>query len=208
MLFIRRFPRLLLAGLLLFPAAAFSASAGGQHASPHEGVPEKFPKHPAVGEMAPDFALRDPEGISRALGEYLGRGYLILVFGSATSSNFRKSAPEMNRLARDWERLEVKVLLVYTREAHPAKLRKKVPRNYPERAALAQQTRKDLKIAFPMLVDEWDDLVHKAYGAMPDAAFLLDPRGTIVARQALARASALEKELRRLLKLPEPPAKS
>ena len=177
------------------------------HAHGHDGVPEKFPEHPAVGEPAPDFTLRDTEGVSLALGEYLGRGYVVLAFGSASSSNFKRSAADLDRLAREWERMEVRVLVVYTREAHPAALRAPAPKNYPDRVVLARSTRKDLKVGLRFLVDGWDDGVHKSYGAMPDGAFLLDPKGTIVARQVQARPAALDHELRRLLKVPDPPAK-
>jgi AhpC/TSA family protein len=171
----------------------------------HAGVPGRFPEHPAVGDLAPDFSLRDLAGRWTGLGEFLGRGYVVLFFGSASSTLFRKGAPEMDRLARDWERLEVKVILVYTREAHPATLLKRAPKNYRERAALARQAREELKLGVPVLVDEWDDAVHKAYGEMPDAAFLLDSRGTILFRQAQAGPASLEKELMRLLKMQEPP---
>jgi peroxiredoxin len=166
-------------------------------------VPEKFPEHPAVGEEAPDFSLRDLEGRWTALGEFLGRGYVVLFFGSVSSSSFRKSVPEMEQLAKAWSRLEVKVVLVYTREAHPAALKKKAPRNYRERVALARQAREELKIEIPVLVDEWDDAVHRAYGAMPEAAFLMNSRGLIVLRQAQAGPVSLEKELMRRLKLQE-----
>jgi peroxiredoxin len=186
-------------------AARDEPGAPDSHGHDHAGVPEKFPEHPAVGEQAPDFSLRDPEGRWTALGEFLGRGYAVLFFGSLSSSSFRRSAPEMEKLAKAWSRLEVKVVLVYTREAHPASLKTKAPRNYPERVALARQARKDLNLDIPVLVDEWDDGVHKAYGAMPEAAFLLSPRGIIVLRQAQAGPASLEKELMRLLKLQEPP---
>jgi len=206
-----RFPAIFLVlGLLAAGPVAPAAFSGRPEGPPerqslgHEGVPEKFPERPVVGEEAPDFRLRDVEGRWRDLGEFLGRGYLVLFFGSASSANFRRSAPEMGRLATEWERLEVKVILVYTREAHPATLRE-APRNFGERAALARQVRKDLGLGIPVLVDEWDDAVHRSYGAMPDAAFLLDPRGKILMRQARAGAASLEKELRRLLEVPEPP---
>jgi len=171
----------------------------------HDGVPERFPEHPAAGDVAPDFSLKDTEGKPLALGEYLGRGYVILAFGSASSSNFRKSAPDLDRLAREWERMEVKVLVIYTREAHPAVLRSSAPKTYRDRALLARQTRKDLKVNLRFLVDQWDDGVHKSYGAMPDGAFLLDSKGVIIARQVQARAASLDHELRRLLKVPDPP---
>ncbi|PYQ12141.1 MAG: hypothetical protein DMH00_06645 [Acidobacteria bacterium] len=188
--------RLLSTLCILVLLAAGSPRAAGEntshfHAAP--GVPEKFPEHPAVGETAPDFALQDTDGKPLALGEYLGRGYLVLAFGSASSANFRKS-----------ERMEVKVLLIYTREAHPATLREKAPKSYRDRTQLARQIRKDLKINLKILVDGWDDEVHRSYGAMPDAAFLLDPKGVILVRQLQARAPALEHQLRLLLSVPEP----
>jgi len=206
-----RFPAILLiSGLLAAGSAALPAFSGRppgsseQQSLGHEGVPEKFSGRPAVGEEAPDFRLRDVEGRWRDLGEFLGRGYLVLFFGSASSANFRRSAPEMDRLASKWERLEVQVVLVYTREAHPATLRE-APLNFGERAALARQARKDLGLGIPVLVDEWDDVVHRSYGAMPDAAFLLDSRGKILVRQARTGAASLEKELRRLLEVPDGP---
>jgi len=181
-------------------------SAGeGSRPHNHDGVPEKFPEHPTAGDTAPEFSLKDTEGRALDLGEYLGRGYVIVVFGSASSSNFKKNAPDLDRLAREWERMEVRVLVVYTREAHPAALRSPAPKNYKDREALARQTRKDLKVNLRFLVDQWDDGVHKSYGAMPDGAFLLDSKGVIVARQVQAKATTLDRELRRLLKVPDPP---
>ena len=197
---------LLAAGTVILRASPGAGPGPPGHASHgHEGVPEKFPEHPAVGEPAPDFSLRDLDGRWTALGESLGRGYVVVFFGSLSSTALRKIAPEMNRLAKDWERLEVKVILVYTREAHPAALGEKAPRDYRERAALARQARVELELGLPILVDEWDDAVHEAYGAMPDAAFLLDSRGTILVRQARAGAPSLEKALRKLLKVSGPP---
>ena len=200
------FPVILALALAAPAGAGRPPASGGQHSHSHEGVPENLPEHPAVGETAPEFTLKDLNGRPLSLGEFLGRGYVIVLFGSASSSDFRKRAPEVDRLASRWERLEVKVLVVYTREAHPAALRKKAPRNFRERLALARQTRKDLKLGVPFVVDEWDDPVLGAYGRMPAAAFLLDSRGTIAVRQVRANPSVLEKALCRLLKLPEPPA--
>ncbi len=197
----------LVSGLLAAAPAILAASpAGSSRPVPpeHTGVPEKFPDHPAIGEEAPDFSLRDVEGIRRDLGEFLGRGYLVLFFGSASSANFRRNAPEMERLAGEWARLEVNVVLVYTREAHPATLQN-APRDFSERSALARRTRNDLGLGIPVLVDEWDDAVHRSYGSMPDGAFLIDPRGTILMRQARTGPASLERELRRLLGIPEPP---
>ena len=44
-----------------FGRTAF-ADAPVPHSRQHEGVAEKFPEHPAVGEDAPDFRLRDLSG--------------------------------------------------------------------------------------------------------------------------------------------------
>jgi peroxiredoxin len=196
-----------LLSLVVAPVAggAWPAAGDGAHDNHvHSGVPDTFPDHPAVGEAAPDFSLKDTAGKRLDLGEVLGRGYVVLAFGSASSSNFRKSAPDLDRLAKEWERLEVRVLIVYTREAHPATLRGKAPRSYRERELLAGQTRKELNLSLRILVDQWDNHVHRAYGAIPDAAFLLDPKGKILLRQIVARPATLEQELRRLLRIPEP----
>src|SRR5262245_50757225 len=195
----------LLASAFLLSVTLLASGVEDSKSHSHDGVPESFPEHPAAGDVAPDFSLKDTEGKPLALGEYLGRGYVILAFGSASSSNFRKSAPDLDRLAREWERMEVKVLVIYTREAHPAVLRSSAPKTYRDRALLARQTRKDLKVNLRFLVDQWDDGVHKSYGAMPDGAFLLDSKGVIIARQVQARAASLDHELRRLLKVPDPP---
>ena len=181
------------------------AEAPDPHRHHHEGVAEKFPEHPAVGEEAPDFRLRDLGGRWIGLGEYLGRGYLVLLFCSVSSPSFRKTALQMDRLAKNWERLEVKVVAVYTREAHPAALRKKAPRSYRERAALARHAWADLKLKIPVLIDEWEDPAHRAYGAMPGSAFLLDSHGKIVARHLQASAFSMEKALRRELRVTVPP---
>jgi hypothetical protein len=196
------FATLALYGLLLAGKGIVAEEPPHSHS---HGVAEKLPEHPAVGETSPDFALKDTEGKPVALGEYLGRGYLILAFGSASSSAFRKSVPELDRIAREWERMEVKVLVVYTREAHPAALRGKAPGSYADRVRLAREARKSLKTQLRFLVDGWDDQVHKAYGAMPDAAFLLDRKGMIAARQVKANPVGLDRELRRLLEVPDPP---
>ena len=193
----------LLAAVVGFTAPA-PLRAQDVHSHTRPGVVQTLPEHPAVGESAPDFRLNDPDGRSWALGEFLQRGYLVLEFGSATSIEFRKRAPAIERLAKDWERMEVKVLVVYTREAHPGKLRKKAPQNYGERAALARSTRKELRIGVPLLVDDWEDSACRAYGEMPNAAFLLDRQGILVARQAWTNVPVLEKELRRLLKVESP----
>ena len=196
----------LLACFWLIGAGSLEAQSGGSHVDPHvhTGVPESLPEHPAVGELAPDFSLKDTSGKRLDLGEVLGRGYVVVAFGSASSSNFRKSAPDLDRLAREWEKLEVRVVVVYTREAHPATLRGRAPKSYRERELLAGQTKKDLKLGLRILVDQWDDAVHRSYGAIPDAAFLLDPHGRILLRQVVSRPAGIEQELRRLLKIPEP----
>ena len=211
-----RAPALLLALLALLPAPAPAAPApseatSGQAKDPHshEGVPERFPRHPAVGEPAPDFVLRDLEGRPWALGEFLGRGHLILLFGSASGGRFRRALPDLDRLAREWERLEVRAVVVYTREAHPAALRGRAPADYPQRVSLAREVLEESKVGLRFLVDEWKDPAHRAYGSVPDSAFLLDPQGTILLRQIGVDPAALERKLRKRLKIPagESPAR-
>lgn len=200
---IRPFTRCLILLLLTADSGMALPPAFAEDDHAHRGVPERFRNHPAVGETAPGFTLCDPGGGSWSLGEFLGRGHLILLFGSVSSDGFKKCAAEFDRLAEEWKRLEVRGLVIYTREAHPARLRKEAPKDYPDRVKLAGKTRRDLGIALPFLVDEWDDAAHKAYGGMPDSAFLLDLKGIIAARQVRCDAKGLDRVLRRRLGIPK-----
>ena len=54
------------------------------------------------------------------------------------------------------------------------------PLTYDERLALARTCASDMELGFPMVVDELDDAVNKAYAAWPERLYLIDLDGTVV----------------------------
>ncbi|MCI0639611.1 MAG: hypothetical protein L0Y72_02500 [Gemmataceae bacterium] len=79
---------------------------------------------------------------------------------------------------------------VYLREAHPADgwaaaFNKDVcaditqPRNYEERAQVAERCCAHLKITMPLVVDAMDDRVGHAYSGMPDRLYIIDAAGRV-----------------------------
>jgi len=80
--------------------------------------------------------------------------------------------------------------MVYIREAHPEdgwQMRENIrdgvvfnsPKDQAERAALASQCARDLKLSFPFLMDDMRDSVGKAYAAWPDRIAVVDIDGRI-----------------------------
>jgi hypothetical protein len=82
-------------------------------------------------------------------------------------------------------------LAVYVREAHPGdgawphefKNESGGPINQPkqlgERESVASECSKTLHISMPLLVDEVDDRVGRAYSGMPDRLYVIDRQGQI-----------------------------
>lgn len=84
----------------------------------------------------------------------------------------------------------VEFLAVYVREAHPtdgwrmpsndrAGIAFAQPRERTERVEAAQKCCGSLEITAPLLVDEMDDRVGKAYSGMPDRLYLIDREGKV-----------------------------
>ena len=91
-----------------------------------------------------------------------------------------------------WERWQDRVtfVVVYIREAHPEEgwvvtpnrdddIRINDPTTTDDRVEVAAACAINLKIRMPVLVDEIDDAIASAYGALPDRLYLVDQDGRI-----------------------------
>ena len=91
-----------------------------------------------------------------------------------------------------WERYREKVdfLVVYIREAHPEEgwvvtmnrdedIRIDDPTTTEERNEVAATCAIQLKIRMPVVVDEIDDAIARAYGALPDRLYLVGAGGRV-----------------------------
>ncbi len=92
----------------------------------------------------------------------------------------------------------VQFLFIYVKEPHPGDV-------YPHHTSLEQKTRvaRELQqleeIRFPVLVDELDGQVHRAYGARPNPAFVVSRNGRLVYRAGHAEPGPLREYLEHLL---------
>jgi hypothetical protein len=91
-----------------------------------------------------------------------------------------------------WESWQEKVsfVVVYIREAHPEEgwvvtpnrnegILVNDPTSTDERVEVAAACAINLKIRIPVVVDEVDDEIALAYGALPDRLYLIDRDGTV-----------------------------
>src|SRR5262245_6169503 len=85
---------------------------------------------------------------------------------------------------------KVEFIAVYDREGHPVngwRMEKDTkfgieiaqPKTMKERLGVAEQCRGRLEINMPLLVDELDDRVGRAYSGMPDRLYLIDREGRV-----------------------------
>lgn len=98
----------------------------------------------------------------------------------------------------------MRFVVVYQREAHANQLMFKdvdQPVTAEERKALAEKACKELTISSTLVIDTMANAVRKAYGELPNSAYIIDRGGVIVHKEAWAKPDAwpdlLEKLVRR-----------
>lgn len=152
---------------------------------------------PAVGEPAPNFRLTNLNGESIELSKLVGDKPIVLQLGSHTCPVYRYRRFGMRKLYSDYQD-KAHFLLVYTLEAHPVgAINPYVDREWVSsfnyltstlfekhldldaRQNMANFSANELDIAYPMLIDDMNDSVWKAYGRAPSAAFVIDKNGDI-----------------------------
>jgi hypothetical protein len=77
---------------------------------------------------------------------------------------------------------------VYTREAHPGE-QLTAHAGFEEKLAAAGRLRDEIGITRPILVDDVEGTVHRAYGLLPNMSWVLD-RGGVIAYKAMWTSAA------------------
>lgn len=119
----------------------------------------------------------------------------------------------MESLHEIWEtyRDGVGFAVVYVREAHPedgwvitANREQDIaymdPTIFEEREEIAEACAIRLKIRMPVVIDELDDAIADAYGALPDRLYLIDKGGTIAYQGGLGPQGFKPAELEAAIK--------
>lgn len=184
---------LVIALLLITLTACFPKKAG--HRLAHFKT-----EAPAVGENAPDFELKTPAGDIVSLTDLLGEKPIVLQLGSHTCPVYRYRRFSMSKLYRDYAD-KAHFLLIYTLEAHPVgAINPYVDKewvssfnyltntlvekheNAEQRQKMAAHSTSKLNVAYPVVVDNMNNEIWRAYGRAPSAAFVIDKQGRVVSR--------------------------
>jgi hypothetical protein len=153
---------------------------------------------PQAGERAPQFTARTLDGGEVALRDYEGKSNVVLTFGSATCPFTAASIGGMNRLSEDYGGREVKFLFVYVREAHPGE-RLPAHNSMEDKLYAAEVLRREENLVTPILVDGLRGGIHRKYGELPNATYIIDKSGRVAFRCLWTRPRVLKDALEELL---------
>jgi alkyl hydroperoxide reductase subunit AhpC len=153
---------------------------------------------PEPGEPAPDFEARTLEGKSVRLSDFRGRRNVVLTFGSLTCPMTAGSIAGMNELFSEYNGKNTQFLFVYVREAHPGE---RIPAHgsLEAKTGAAERLRDEEEIEMPILVDELRGPIHRKYGKLGSATFLIDKSGRVAFRALWTQPHVVEDALDELL---------
>lgn len=135
---------------------------------------------PRPGERLPEFDLPTTDGRRFRTADVLGHKPLLLIMGSLTCPMTASSNPMLKELhAHFGDRIQFAML--HVREAHPGE-RREQPRSFDEKMQHARDLKRRDDLPWPVIVDDPDGRVHRAFDEKPNAAYLTDETGTIVFR--------------------------
>ncbi|MGC2210246.1 MAG: deiodinase-like protein [Candidatus Korobacteraceae bacterium] len=159
---------------------------------------DRWFRAPEPGDEAPGFALKSLAGETVKLADFKGARNVVITFGSATCPQTAASIGGLRSLASEFSGSDVEFLFLYVREAHPGA---DLPphRSMEDKRRAAQLLREQEKIEFPILIDELGGEVHRKYGALPNASFLIDKDGRIAYRSLASHGPSLGAALEELL---------
>ncbi len=159
---------------------------------------DRWSRSPEPGDEAPTFELRSLSGDLVKLSDFKNSRNVVLTFGSATCPQTAASIGGLRALAREFPASEVEFLFIYVREAHPGA---ELPPHHSmeDKARAARLLRDQEHIEFPVLIDELGGEVHRKYGALANASFIVDTSGRIAYRSLASHSSSLGAALEELL---------
>ncbi len=158
----------------------------------------KFTGGPTPGERAPDFEARTLEGDEARLSDYRGEKNVVLTLGSATCPFTASSIRGLNDLYDDYSGEDVQFLFIYVREAHPGE---RLPHHesIQDKVRAAELFREEEDVEMPIVIDDLKGSIHKKYGKLPNASYLIDKSGRVAFRCLWTRPKVIREALDELL---------
>lgn len=162
----------------------------GYYTSAREG-------HARAGEAAPDAELVDLDGGTVRLSSLWSERPLVIEFGSITCPVFVHKIDAMDALAKSWGE-RVRFVVVYVREAHPGDQRP-AHETMVEKTTAARVLVMREGVARPILVDDLDGSVNRAYGPMPNGVAVIGTDGVIAYRADWCEPHEIDRAAGRLV---------
>ncbi len=153
---------------------------------------------PKPGEKAPDFEARTLDGDEVSLSEYRGEKNIVLTFGSATCPATAASIRGLNDLCEDYRGDDVEFLFCYVREAHPGE-RLDAHQSIEDKVHAAEVFRREEDVEMPIVIDDLKGSIHKQYGKLPNASYIIDRSGRVAFRCLWSQPDVIEEALDELL---------
>ncbi|MGD9857491.1 MAG: deiodinase-like protein [Planctomycetaceae bacterium] len=160
-------------------------------------------RKPAPGDLAPPFELRDLDGAIVSLADLLKTKPVVIETGSYTCPVFRGRHASIEQLAAEFAD-KVHLVVLYGREAHPDYGRFagiSQPSRTEDRIKLAADAARELTIGVPVLVDDVDNKVLEAYGALPNCGLIVGQDGRVFYKLSWIHPKLLRTPLEALLQL-------
>ena len=159
---------------------------------------DRWSRAPEPGDTAPSFELRSLSGNLVKLSDFKNSRNVVVTFGSATCPQTAASIGGLRSLSTEFPVSEVEFLFIYVREAHPGA---ELPPHHSleDKTRAAMLLRDQEEIEFPVLIDELGGEVHRQYGALPNASFIVDKSGRIAYRSLASHTASLGAALEELL---------
>ena len=167
-------------------------AAGASLTNPGDQMPAK------VGNAAPWFEATTVDGKLERLSDSHGKQHVVLMTGAITSPMCAFEVPALNQLRQDFAGQQIAFFLLYTRESHPAE-NYGAHISFEQKLAYARELQKLEDIRFPILVDHLDGRIHQAYGAWPNALFVIHKDGRLIFRSNMANHNELRQFLEDLV---------
>lgn len=133
-----------------------------------------------AGDPAPDGTLYTVDGLDVRLSALWSETPAVIEFGSITCPIFCERVDAMDRLAARYAD-EVAFRVVYTREAHPGS-RYGPHENVVEKGENAVAAMEAEGIQRPVLVDDVDGEVHRAFDGLPNSVYVVGTDGVVAYR--------------------------
>jgi hypothetical protein len=149
---------------------------------------------PMPGDAAIDFVATDLNGNVVRLTDFLGK-VIVLTTGSATCPMYVSKVNPMNKLAK--KRKDVVFLVLYVREAHPGKNMPK-HESFEQKLEYAKLMKEEEQEHRLLVVDDLAGSAHKAYGAWPNMAYIINKNGVVQLRHKWVDPNALELALNQM----------